>query len=277
MWHCIRVAGLSLLVTAAFGCAAHRNYRADSQSPGSQQPAAAQESGSEDVARQQAVEVTASIGDRTQVKNQARQAAGVLKGLLALVTQLPNANPHVVLGLTRDVGQLSSGLDAIADSRDDQQFTTAVFSMCEPESVQASERVGPLLIGLAARIRANPPAKVPSDQVATWMRYFDALGETLVRIPGQCRHAEEAIARAKAQVQVHVREGQPAPTIEGERHHEATMMLLCIAGGMLAPSTNRYPMMASARFGNAFQQCQKWGGVSDVHRGLGRAYYESAD
>jgi hypothetical protein len=173
-----------------------------------------------------------------------------------MILRLPNANPRVVSGLTRDVAQLSSGLDAIADSHNDQEFTETVFGMCDQEPMQASARLGPLLVSLGAQIRATPPANAPSYQVTAWARYFDSLGETLVRIPQQCRHAQEAIAGVKAQAQTQAEVQNPAVRVRAKRRREARTMLLCIAGGMLAPSPNRSPIGATARLGYALEQCR---------------------
>ena len=257
----IYVAGLWLLLTAAIGCAARRDQTPDGQLQVHQPTVEAYENAlphtpSQQTADQQADAATESIGDRPEVRGEARQAAAVLKGLLGLVLQLPHSNPKVVSGLTRDVAQLSSGLDAIADSRNDQEFTAAVFDMCEPEPLQASGRIGPLLIGLGVRIRTNPPANAPPDQVRGWAQYFDRLGETLVRIPRQCHLAREGIAQVKGQVLAEHESQSRAPRIEARRHHEATMILLCIAGGMLAPSPNRYPIGVGARLGRGLEQCQ---------------------
>jgi hypothetical protein len=252
----IYVVGMWLLLTGAASCAARRDYMADGQRQVPQQTAETYESVLQSTAHQQAAEATASIGDRPDVQNEARQAAGVLKGLVGLILQLPKANPQVVSGLTRDVAQLSSGLDAIADSRNDQEFTAAVFGMCEQGPMQASARVGPLLIGLGASIRTNPPANAPSYQVTAWTRYFDSLGETLVRIPQQCRDAQKALAEFEARNLAQAEEQTKAAQIQADRTRAATMMLFCIAGGMLAPSSNRNPIGAAPRLGRALQQCQ---------------------
>ncbi|HXR35096.1 MAG TPA: hypothetical protein VN754_04070 [Candidatus Binataceae bacterium] len=257
MLQSIYVAGLWLLLAGAISCAARRDYTADGQGLiDQQQPAGTYESQFQETAQQQADEATASIGNRSEVQDEARQAAGVLKGLVGLILQFPNANPRVVSGLTQDVAQLSSGLDAIADSHNDQEFTAAVFGMCEPEPVQASTRLGPLLIGLGARITTNPPPNAPGYQVTAWARYFDSLGEALVRIPQQCRHAQAAIAQVKAQAQTQAEVQNPAAKVRARRRHEARTMLLCIAAGMLAPSPNRSPIGAAARLGYGLEQCQ---------------------
>jgi hypothetical protein len=252
MSRCICLVGLWLFVTAAAGCAAHRTDMPDGQDDVAEDSADRYETASEAMAEEQASEATASIGDQHQIQNEARQAAAVLKGLVALVLRLPNAKPEVVSGLTRDLAQLSSGLDAIADSRNATEFTAAVFGMCEPEPVQASSRVGPLLIAFGARIRSNPPAKVPGDQVTAWAQYLDSLGETFVRIPQQCRHAQKLIAQEDAKAKAE----EQAAKIEAEKRHQASMLLLCIAGGMLSPNPNRYPMSAPIKIGYALQQCQ---------------------
>jgi hypothetical protein len=260
MPRCICVAGLCLLVTASLGCAEHRDFAADSQGPATLQTALASTGGlsEAEAAREQAVE-SAVPGDRQQVRDEARQAASTLKGLVAIVLQIPNANPRVVAGLTRDVTELSSGLDAIADSRGDEEFTSAVFSMCDPEPIQASNRVGPLLVALAARLRANPPARAPADQVDSWARYFDTLGETLVRIPRQCRRAHEEVAGAKVQLRMDDPadpDQVPAARLRARRRRVATSMLDCLAAGMVAPSPNRYQLGTVSRLGYAVQLCQ---------------------
>jgi hypothetical protein len=245
----IYFAGLWLLLTGAIGCAARHDYTADGQRRLHPQTADTYESR----LQQQAAQATASLGDRPEVRDEARKAAGVLKGL---IVQLPQSNPQVAYALTRDIAQLSSNLDAIADSHNDQEFTTAVFSMCEPEPMQASARVGPLLIGLGVRMRANPPENAPIDKVTSRAQYFDRLGETLFRIPQQCRLARQATAQIKPQVQAKDDPENPAPKIQARRHHEATNMLLCIAGGMLAPSPYRYPIGPASRLGRGLEQCE---------------------
>jgi hypothetical protein len=244
----IYVAGLWLLVVGVTGCAARRDYAADGQRQ-DQDTSDTYESRFQEVARQQATEATASIGDRARVQSQARQAAEILKGLLGVASRTPNANPKVVSDLTRDVAQLSSGLDAIADSHNDKEFTAAVIDMCDQDSMQASTRVGPLLFGLGERIGTNPPANVPSDQVTTWSRYFQSLGETLMRIPRQCHHIHEAIAQFKAQAKA---QADPQKT----KRQNASMVMLCLAAGMLAPSPNRYQMGTGTRLGYAFERCE---------------------
>jgi hypothetical protein len=254
----IYVAGLWLLVIGVTGCAARRDNTADGQHQPDQETAGTYQSQLQEVARQQMAEATGSSGDRPAVQSEARQAAGVLKGLLGLVSRIPKADPKVVSGLTRDVAQLSSGLDAIADSHDDKEFTAAVFDMCDPDSVQASARVGPLLFGLGEHIRTNPPAKVPSDQVTTWAFYYESLGETLIRIPRQCHQVQQAIAQLKAQAK---EQGNPQ---RAKRRREVSMLMFCLAAGMLAPSPNRYQMGTAARLGYAVQQCQMDGEAHHV-------------
>jgi hypothetical protein len=260
MPHSVYLAGLCLLVTASLGCAAHQSNAPDGDAVQTAfAPATSQSENRFELAQEQAAEVTGSGGDRREVRNEARQAANTLKELVGVVSQVPKANQQVVVGLTRDVAQLSTGLDAIADSRNDQEFTDAVFAMCEPEPLEASSRIGPLLIALAARVRVNPPANAPLDQVNSLAQYFDTLGETLVRIPRQCRHAQQEVARTKLQVQEQEQDGgdsAPAARIRARRRRVATSMLDCLAGGMLAPSPNRYQLGPATRFGYAVQLCE---------------------
>ncbi len=88
----------------------------------------------------------------------------------------------------------------MAQSRQtDEQFTAAVFGMCEPQRRDAASRVGQLMTGMAARIRANPPAKGPH-----WQNYFDTFGERLINIPTECDHASATMAQAEAQEQAEI-------------------------------------------------------------------------
>lgn len=250
-------AGLWLLVAGASGCAVRHDYMPNDQKPAAAQAGTRNETegtGSQQAALKQVGEVTGFAGDRSQVRNLARQTAMVLKGLLGLVSQAPNANQQVVAGLTRDVAQLTSGLDAIADSANDQEFSAAVFEMCQPETTSASARVGPLLIGLAARIEASPPKNVPEDKVSALAHYFDSMGETFVRIPAQCRLA----SAAKEQNQAKGQSEEPTDAAEKQPEHrrQANLMMLCIAANMGAPSPNKYPMGTMARLGYAMGQCR---------------------
>jgi hypothetical protein len=144
---------------------------------------------------------TGTIGSEQEVRTQARQGASVLKGLSALVLKDPHASAQVSAAFGRDCAQLSSGLDAIADSQTDEQFTAAVFGMCAPQRRDAAARVGQLMTGMAARIRANPPPKVPLEEIQHWQNYFDTFGERLINIPTECDHASATMAQAEAQEQ----------------------------------------------------------------------------
>jgi hypothetical protein len=251
----IYVAGLWLLLVAAAGCAAHRNYTADGQRETVGQSAQSDETGSGHQLLRPAGQDQASAAARAGIRAQARQAAGVLKGLIGSILQ-SKSNPQLATSLTRDVAQLSTDLDVIADSRSDQEFTGAILALCDPEPIQASARVGPILIGLGARMRANPPVNASADQVTGWAQYFDSLGETLVRIPHQCRLARQAVVQAKANVPARSDADDPAPRTAVRRPRQANLMLLCIAGAMLAPSPNRYPIGAAQRLGRGLEQCE---------------------
>lgn len=250
----IYVAGLWLLLAAAIGCAAHRDYTANGQRQ-TVQSAESDPTGSGHQPPLPAGQDEEFRADRAVIRAQARQAAGVLKGLIGSILQ-SKSNPQLETSLTRDVAQLSTDLDVLADSRNDQEFTAAVLALCDPEPIQASARVGPILIGLGARMRANPPVNASAVAVTGWAQYFDSLGETLVRIPHQCRLARQAVVQAKGNVPQRSDGEDASPRIEVRRRHQASLMLLCVAGGMLAPSPNRHRIGAVPRFGRAMEQCE---------------------
>lgn len=86
-------------------------------------------------ATQQAQAATGSIGDEQEVKKESRVAAQVLR---TLSDDASNAaagpNQQAAIAFAQDAILISSGLDAIADSQTDEQFTQAVWSMCDSES-----------------------------------------------------------------------------------------------------------------------------------------------
>jgi hypothetical protein len=246
------LAGLWLVVTGAIGCVANDGNVAEGQDVVVEESDGRRETTSEAIAQEKVSEVTASIGNQAELQNQARQAAGVLKQLDGLILQSPNAKPEAVSSLTRDIAELSTDFDAIADCHNSREFTAAVFDMCEPEPVQASARLGPWLIAFGARMGAKPPPKVPAGQVAAWAQYFGSLGETLIRIPRRCRDVRKSIAQEEAAAKAQ----EQAADVQAKRRREASLMLLCLSGGMAAPSPNRYPMNAMAKLGSALQGCQ---------------------
>lgn len=152
-------------------------------------------------AQQQAAIATGPIGTPDQVRMQARDGAQVLKNLAALMVGNSNANPQVVAAFTADTAQLTSGLDAIADSKTGDQFAASVFNMCDDQRRAAAPRVGQLMVGMANNIRANPPKGVPPDQVQQTAKYFETFGERMINVPTQCNQAQAQMAAAQASVQ----------------------------------------------------------------------------
>ena len=103
----------------------------------------------------------------------------MLKELSAELVRNPpkGANPQVVGGFTADAAEISAGLDSIADSKTDEQFTASVFNMCDAQRRDAAPRVGHVLVGIATMIRAKPPVNAPPEQVQQVSNYFDTFGE----------------------------------------------------------------------------------------------------
>ncbi len=137
----------------------------------------------------------------------------MLKELSAGLVRNPpkGANPQVVGVFTADAAEISAGLDSIADSKTDDQFTAAVFNMCDAQRRDAAPRVGRALVGLATMVRAKPPANAPPQQVAQLSNSFDTFGERMISVPTECDRAQAGMAEAAAKEQ------------EDEANHQANV------------------------------------------------------
>jgi hypothetical protein len=126
-------------------------------------------------AQQQAKVATGPIGETKEVKAESRQAASLLRSLAAGVLNPPQGvNPQIASAFAQDAGQISSGLDALADSQTDEQFTEAVFAMCDPDRKAAAPRVGQVMLGIANGIRTKPP---PNLNIRRAIHRLDHAGE----------------------------------------------------------------------------------------------------
>jgi hypothetical protein len=190
-------------------------------------------------AQQQASIATGGIGNPDEVRSQARDGAQVLKGLSAFMARNPrNLNPNVVAAFTADMAQLSSGLDAIADSRTDDQFTSSVFNMCDARRRVAAPRVGHVLVGMANNIRGNPAANVPSEQVQQTANYFDTFGERMINIPTECDSAKAAMQEAAQREQA------------AEAQHQANVAAAVNAAELIFAGADVYQTAVSAAAAN---------------------------
>jgi hypothetical protein len=154
-------------------------------------------------AQQQVTIATGSIGTEDQIRTQARDGARMLKDLSAALVRDPpkGANPQVVAAFTADMAEVSAGLDAIADSKTDEQFTASVFDMCDAQRRDAAPRVGHALVGVATEIRAKPPVNATPQQAEQMSNYFDTFGERMINVPTQCDRAQASMVAAAAQQQ----------------------------------------------------------------------------
>lgn len=153
-------------------------------------------------AQQQAKLATGPIGNEQEVKVESRQGALMVNSLAAdLSKAAQGSQQQIAQAFAQDTAQISGGLDAIADSQTDEQFTDAVFAMCDPERKAAAPRVGRVMIGLANAINAKPPTNVPLEEIQRTVSYFDTFGERLIGIPAKCEHASAAMAEASAEEQ----------------------------------------------------------------------------
>lgn len=136
-----------------------------------------------------------------------------MKELSAAIVRNPpkGANSQVVAGFTTDAAEISAGLDSIADSKTDEQFTASVFNMCDAQRRDAAPRVGRVLVGMATGIRAKPPVNAPPQQVEQVSNYFDTFGERMINVPTECDRAQAGMAEAAAKEQ------------EAEARHQANV------------------------------------------------------
>jgi hypothetical protein len=174
-------------------------------------------------ASQEAQAVTASIGNAQEVKRQAGEASVVLtniSGMFESAASTPQEH-RVALAFARDAGQFSSGYQAIAESRTDQEFANAVFGMCAPQRQQAAPRVGQLMLGFAGLLSSKPPpasaqlanlasagfagaqeaARTTEQQRQSAISYCRVFGNRLIDIPVKCQQAGSAMAEASSQEQ----------------------------------------------------------------------------
>jgi hypothetical protein len=153
-------------------------------------------------AQQQVKVATGSIGSPDTVRAQAAQGAVVLNGLAAvLLKSATPAQQPVAAAFANDPGEISSGLHAIAETHDDTQFTSAVFSMCQPVRREAAPRVGHALLIFAGGIQTSPPPNMGEQDRANAISYLSTFGERLIDVPAKCDQAGQQLTEASAQEQ----------------------------------------------------------------------------
>jgi hypothetical protein len=97
---------------------------------------------------------------------------------------------------------VSSGLQDIAASKTDAQFTNAVFGMCATARKEACPRIGHLLLAIAGTVQSHPPVPNSTEQdKAQFVSYFQTFGQRLIAIPDKCEQASEAMVEASAEEQ----------------------------------------------------------------------------
>lgn len=193
-----------------------------------------------EAARQQASLATGPIGTEDQVRSQARDGARMLKELSAELVRNPpkGANPQVVGVFTADAAEVSAGLDSIADSKTDDQFTASVFNMCDAQRRDAAPRVGHVLVGIATMIRAKPPVNAPPQQAQQVSNYFDTFGERMINVPTECDWAQAGMAEAAAKEQ------------EAEAQHQANVNAAIKAAELIFAGAVVYGTAVSAAEAN---------------------------
>ena len=145
---------------------------------------------------------TSSIGSEQNVKDEARQASGLLKSLATeALAKPPVGKEQLAAAWAQEFSVVASGLDDIAGSQTDEQFTAAVFEMCDPQRRQAAPQVGKFMNVMAGAMSANPPPNVSNEEVKQLIAYCQTFGERLIDIPSRCDQASAAMAQAEADEQ----------------------------------------------------------------------------
>jgi len=156
-------------------------------------------------ATQQAQVATGSIGNEQKIRNESRFGAQVLRTLSEQASKAaPNAgqNKQAAIAFAQNAILISSGLDSIADSQTDAQFTEAVWAMCDSDRRTAAPFVGQMLLGIANTARERSVSDPSHTQVLEHTAtYMDTFGERLINIPSECDHANAAMAEANAEEQ----------------------------------------------------------------------------
>jgi hypothetical protein len=154
-------------------------------------------------AHQQTSEATQSIGKPQEVRAEAAQGSAWLNNLASVITaNPPNGNQQTALAIAHDAAEVSTGLQDIAASQTDAQFTNAVFGLCTTARKEACPRIGHLLLAIAGAVQSHPPLPDSSEQdKAQFVSYFQTFGQRLIAIPDKCEQASAAMAEASAEEQ----------------------------------------------------------------------------
>ncbi len=197
-----------------------------------------------EAATRQASLATESIGDVPKVKDEARQGAEVLRTLAAaFVKKPPGGDQQGAISFAEYSGEISAGLQAIADSRTDAGFTNAVFAMCDPARKDAAPRVGRVMVAMAAGLRNKPSSNLNPEQQQALSNSFETFGERLINIPGQCEQASKAMAEASAQEN------------QAEAEHQANVNRALVAAAVVFAGVVMYSSAVASRPTSTASSC----------------------
>jgi hypothetical protein len=157
-------------------------------------------------ANQQSAAQTGDFGTPDQVRAQAKLEVTLLSGMATAIygraDKYSDKERAVYLPLAQYDTQVASGLEAIADSRDDTSFTNAIFGMCDPSRLDAEPRVGRVELAIANALEQGQidRDKTP-QQRAQEAALVTAFGNTMISILSRCVQANAQMAEASQEEQ----------------------------------------------------------------------------
>jgi hypothetical protein len=206
-------------------------------------------------ASQQAQTGTSDIGTIDQIRAQAADGGRVLdiwaQAFLSMAVD-PNQKADVRKGAMEwhsEIANVRDHMYAIAASKDQSAFTSAIFRMCDTGVPDASSHTGIFLTGLAQKAQSLAIKSKDSSQAVQLQQiaqYDYTFGQRLIAVPGKCQQAQQAMAEASTQEQ------------QAEANHQANLAAMTnIATALLLGAATYAGAVAQAR-ANATEQSQAY-------------------
>ena len=187
--------------------------------------------------REQVSKLTTDLGTPDQIRAEMR-GAGMVSGVLANVLMQP---PPANIAAKPDYAQVIQSseqallgekrrLDAVANSRTDDEYVGAIADLCTPDGLNDAETTGELANMVATRapvasVQADP-TKLANFQKAQGLTR--ATAQLMAEIQSRCREGNAAVVEAAAQAQAQA----------AEAHRKQGIIFGLLAARLSAPRTN---------------------------------------